>query len=127
MNKTISRESRSVRLDDNEWATAEAIASLHKLVGAGNGIRMALDMAMKQIICEGDGEYGEYPCPASGAGDHVFINANGTGEPAAGEWVLCDGGDGFFCGYGFLWRGAQELIGRIRGFEKQAQMRRGGK
>lgn len=127
MNKTISRESRSVRLDDHEWATAEAIARMGNRNGAGHGIRAALNLASYQIISEGDGQYGEYLCPASGQGDHVFTNAYDGSEPAVGESVTCGGGDGFFCGYGFTWRGAEVFVRLVRQFEEQAEKRRGGK
>lgn len=124
-NTSGAREARSVRLSTNEWAVAEAIAVMCGAKGAGAGLRTALDMASKQIISEGDGTYGEYLCPASGEGDHVFEHM-GDGDPEPGEEVTCGGGDGFFCGYSFTWRGAQKLIGLIRHFEARSQAMAGG-
>lgn len=113
------RESRSVRLSENEWATAETIAVMCGAEGAGAGLRAALHMASVRIIEEGDGEYGTYLCPASGDGDHVFVWANGDGteEPPVGERVLCCGGDGYFCGYSFTWRGEQVFNRLLREFQ----------
>lgn len=124
-NTSGAREARSVRLSENEWATAEAIAAMHQGTGAGAGLRMALEMARNQLLAEGDGEYGEYPCPASGHGDHLF-EYMGDGEPDVGELVTCGGGDGFFCGYSFTWRGAKVLIPLIRQFEARRQTMAGG-
>lgn len=105
------REPRSVRLDDDEWLMSEVLSSLlgRGVPSAGEGLRIALDMAVKQVICEGDGEYGSYPCPASGEGNHVFESATGE-APRAGEWTVCMGGDGYLCGYGLLWRGGEALL-----------------
>lgn len=124
-NASGAREARSVRLSENEWAAAEAIAAMHQGTGAGAGLRMALEMARHQIIAEGDGEYGEYLCPASGNGDHVFMSMAET-APDPGDTVTCDGADDYFCGYSFTWRGAQKLLGLIGQFEARRQTMAGG-
>lgn len=82
-------------------------------------------MARYQLIAEGDGEYGEYVCPAGGDGDHVFSSVDGI-APLPGETVTCDGAQDYFCGYSFTWRGAQKLIGLINEFEARRQVPAGG-
>lgn len=124
-NTSGAREARSVRLSENEWAAAEAIAAMHQGTGAGAGLRMALKMARYQIIAEGDGEYGDYLCPASGDGDHVFRSVADL-PPAPGEIVTCDGAADHFCGYSFTWRGAQKLIGLINEFTARRSVSAGG-
>lgn len=112
---TTSKESReplSIRINAEERATAETIAYLHRQKGAGEGLRIALEQYTNQIICEGDGEYGEYLCPASGMGDHIFEMGDGE-EPVPGQWATCSaylGDNGAQCGYPLIWRGADALL-----------------
>jgi hypothetical protein len=54
--KPPARESRSVRLRDDEWALAEAIAQLNGETGAGHGIRTALIREAERIARSGHGE-----------------------------------------------------------------------
>jgi hypothetical protein len=54
--KPQARESRSVRLRDDEWALAEAIAELAGEAGAGHGIRIALARDAERIALSGRGE-----------------------------------------------------------------------
>jgi hypothetical protein len=53
--KRARRESRSVRLSEREWATAEAIAYLELETGAGHGLRTALRMSVDRIRRQGNG------------------------------------------------------------------------
>jgi hypothetical protein len=106
----LPRESRSVRLDEDEWVLAEALAELHRERGAGAGLRRALVLAETAVIVDGaTGDSGNARCPQGG---HPFVWGNhhpeGT-EPQPGEWVVCIGGDGYTCGYNFLWHGHEKL------------------
>jgi hypothetical protein len=55
--QTTARESRSVRLNEYEWATAEAIARISRGVqgSAGAGLRRALEMAEDALTEQGHG------------------------------------------------------------------------
>jgi len=53
--KRERRESRSVRLSEQEWATAEAIAHMDLEAGAGHGLRAALRTAADRIRRQGRG------------------------------------------------------------------------
>lgn len=52
-----ARESRSVRLNEHEWATAEAIARISRggIWSAGAGLRRALEMAEDALTDQGQG------------------------------------------------------------------------
>lgn len=47
--KPKAREARSVRLRDDEWVVAEAIARLNGESSAGSGLRTALTMAAASL------------------------------------------------------------------------------
>lgn len=49
MTTSQTRESRSVRLSQDEWDAAEAISLLTLGGGAGHGLRTALDMAVRAL------------------------------------------------------------------------------
>jgi hypothetical protein len=53
----VARESRSVRLNEHEWATAEAIAKISRggIWSAGAGLRRALEMAEDALTEQGHG------------------------------------------------------------------------
>lgn len=53
--KLEARESRSVRLRDDEWALAEAIARTNGEAGAGHGIRWALAREAERLNRSGLG------------------------------------------------------------------------
>lgn len=55
-NKPPARESRSVRLRDEEWVLAEAIARINGENGAGHGLRMALAREAERLARRGHGE-----------------------------------------------------------------------
>lgn len=56
--QTTARESRSVRLNQHEWATAEAIAKISRggIWSAGAGLRRALEMAEDALTDQGHGQ-----------------------------------------------------------------------
>lgn len=124
MNTSTVRESRSVRLSQEEWTDAETIAILYRRSGAGHGIRAAINALVSRIICEGDGEYGEYPCPSDGHASHIFTTEDGE-PPTPGE-IICCGEEltesGTRCGYSLVWRGAEELVRIKRWVEQQHAM-----
>lgn len=110
-NSRPTRESRSVRLDQDEWDLAEAIAVTLGARSAGAGIREALEMALNTLSREGVAESLEGAmCPRGG---HPFVwnqqRYSQTSEPGVGELVLCSGTEEFFCGYQFVWRGGQRV------------------
>jgi Flp pilus assembly protein TadB len=55
MTTAQTRESRSVRLSQDEWDLAEAISLLQLGGGAGHGLRTALRMAEDQFTEQGRG------------------------------------------------------------------------
>lgn len=55
MTTAQTRESRSVRLSQDEWDTAEAISLINREGGAGAGLRAALQMAEDYFIEVGRG------------------------------------------------------------------------
>lgn len=54
-NRPPARESRSVRLRDEEWVLAEAIARMSGEAGAGHGLRMALAREAERLARKGYG------------------------------------------------------------------------
>lgn len=103
--KPTAMDNRSVRMDEWEWATASALALLFRERGASAGLRRALDMAVSQVVREG---LVTDECPRG----HPFVWGNSHQEgqsPATGDWVTCAGGEGYLCGYSFVWRGHDHL------------------
>lgn len=100
-----ARESRSVRLSRQEWEQAEALGRLFRRASAGEGLRRALDSMVQQIIREGSIIENDGMCPAGG---HPFVPS--VPPEDAGDWVICNGGRGYFCGYSIMHKGGELLI-----------------
>lgn len=112
---------RSLRLSQEDWDTAEAIALLLGGKGHSAGVRAAMELAVEFFSAgsgEDDGPYGEAKCHSRNRPAHTF-HWNLQGEPEPGQWVTCEATfpSGAMCCHTFIWHAFNVFEAHLKSIE----------